>query len=137
MPSVPSPGKRLSNNSRVHLPNEQYIHRTHDEMCDLATQVERTGVSVQGIMNSSPLSHIVGFHLVDNIPVDYMHVGPEGVVKRMMNCWLKTSNHTKAYYINDDRRVGEVHEEAKEENSIITKHETQKPSSTSYAFVYF
>ena len=93
------PGKRLSNTSRVYLPNEQYIHRTHDEMCDLATQVERTGVSVQGILNSSPLSHIVGFHLVDNIPVDYMHIGPEGVVKRMMNCWLKTSNHTKAYYI--------------------------------------
>ena len=37
----------------------------------------------------------------------------------------------------DDRREGEVCEEAKEENSIVTKLKTQKPSSTSYVFGYF
>ena len=36
---------------------------------------------------------------MENIPVDYMHVGPEGIVKRMMNCWFKKSSHTKAYYL--------------------------------------
>ena len=68
-------------------------------MCDFAIEVERTGISEQGILNSSPLSCIVGFNLVDNISVNYMHVGPEGVVKRMMNCWFTKSNHTKAYYL--------------------------------------
>ena len=58
-------------------------------MCDIAIEVEHTGISEQGILNSSPLSYIFGFNLVDNISVDYMHVGPEGIVKRMMNCWFK------------------------------------------------
>ena len=75
------PGKRLSNNSRIYLPNEEHVRRTHEEMCDIAIEVERTCISQQGILNSSPLSYIVGFNLVDNISVDYMHVGPEGVVK--------------------------------------------------------
>ena len=50
-------------------------------MCDNAIEVEHTGISEQGILNSSPLSYIFGFNLVDNISVDYMHVGPEGIVK--------------------------------------------------------
>ena len=74
------PGKCLSNNSHVYLPSEKYTNGTHDEMFDLAIEVERTSISVQGILNSSPLSYIVGFNLVDDIPVDYMHVGPEGSV---------------------------------------------------------
>lgn len=58
-------------------------------MCYIATEVEFSDISVQGILNSSPLSQIVGFNLVDSIPVNYMHVGQEGIVKRMMNCWFK------------------------------------------------
>ena len=94
-----NPGKRMSNNSRVYLPDSDYIKRTHEEMCSIASEVELSGISVQGIKNSSPLTQIVGFNLVDSIPVDYMHVGPEGIVKRMMNCWFKKSNHAKPFYI--------------------------------------
>ena len=55
---------------------------------------------MQSILNSSPLSHIVGFNLVDDIPVDYMHVGPEGVDKTNDELLvLKKSNRTKAYYL--------------------------------------
>ena len=38
---------------------------------------------------------------------------------------------------NDDRREGELCEEAKEESSIVTKHETRKLSRTTCAFGCF
>ena len=44
-------------------------------------------------LHSTPLSQIIGFNIIDGIPVDYMHVGPEGVAKRLMNCWFGMSDH--------------------------------------------
>ena len=57
------PGKRLSNNSHIYLPSEEHKRRPHEEMCDIAIEVERAGIIFQRswacILNSSPLSCIV------------------------------------------------------------------------------
>ena len=53
-------------------------------------------------MHSSQLSHIIGFNIINGIPVDYMHAGPEGIVKRLMYRWFEKSNHMKGYYIGSE-----------------------------------
>ena len=93
------PGKRLPNNARIYLPDQEYMRRTHEEMCDIAMAVESSGISEQGILTSSPLSLITGFDLIEKIPIDYMHAVPEGIVKRLMNCWFNKSNHRKPFYL--------------------------------------
>ena len=90
------PGKRLRNGSRIYLPDHEYALRTHGEMCEIAVEVKRTGASEQGV---SSLSQLIGFNLIDGIPIDYMHAGPEGIIKRLMSCWFDKSNHMKAFYL--------------------------------------
>ena len=54
------PGKRLSNNSRVYLP-DTYTERTHAGVLSAAWQAEHTKSSVQGIYGTSPLAYTTDF----------------------------------------------------------------------------
>ena len=52
-------------------------------------EVEHTGISVQGILNSSQLSLIIGFDLIGSISIHYMHAVPEGFGCTMIDEQLK------------------------------------------------
>ena len=97
------PGKRLSNNARVYLP-ETHPDRTDDGVQAAATDAISTKTSVDGIMGKSPLTGVVD--LVDSIPVDYMHACLEGVTKMLLNCWTSTNNHRQPFYLG--RNVAEL-----------------------------
>ena len=90
------PGKRLSNNSRVYLP-DTYTERTHAGVLSAAWQAEHTKSSVQGIYGTSPLAYTTG--LVHSIPVDYMHCVLEGVTRWLMNSWFDSKHHVTPHYI--------------------------------------
>ena len=90
------PGKRLSNNSRVYLP-DTYIERTHAGELSAVWQAEHTKSSVQGIYGTSPLACTTD--LVNSIPVDYMHCVLEGVTRWLMNSWFDSKHHVRPYYI--------------------------------------
>ena len=97
------PGKRLSNNARVYLP-ETHLLRTHASIISAAQQALETGVAVDGIMQLSPLAAQLG--LVSSIPIDYMHQCLEGVIKMLLNYWVNSGNHGKPYYIG--RQINEI-----------------------------
>ena len=90
------PGKRLSNNARVYLP-EEHLERTHATIVDFAEQAIEDGTPVYGVMGLSPLSNTLD--LVCCVPVDYLHACLEGVVKMLLHCWVDSNNHRRPYYI--------------------------------------
>ena len=91
------PGKRLSNNARVYLPDTVYPDRTHAEVINDATIAEETNSPVRGIKYKSPFSSI--FDLVASIPVDYMHAVLEGAVRRLMKSWFSSQFHGTYFYL--------------------------------------
>ena len=90
------PGKRLSNNSRVYLP-DTYTERTHARVLSAAWQAEHTKSSVQGIYGTSPRAYTTD--LVNSVPVDYMHCVLEGGTRWLMNSWLDSKHHVTPYCI--------------------------------------
>ena len=90
------PGKRLSNNSRVYLPEEN-LERTHASVLDCAKQAIESAAPVCGVIGLSPLSDILD--LVCCVPVDYLHACLEGVIKMLLHCWIDSGNHREPYYI--------------------------------------
>lgn len=90
------PGKRLSNNSRVYLP-DTFTERTNAGVVSAGRQAEQTKLSVQGVYGISPLAFTID--LVTSIPVDYMHCVLEGVTKWLMNSWFDSKNHVAPFYI--------------------------------------
>ena len=71
------PGKRLSNNARVYLPETHIQHCHMVWMSDAAKAVRNSSV-VNGIYGISPLASILD--MVVSMPIDYMHAVLEGVV---------------------------------------------------------
>ena len=90
------PGKRLSNNARVYLP-EAHTLRTHDKWIADAAEAERTSSAVNGILRRSPLAS--DLDMVVSMPIDYMHAVLEGVVRRLTNQWFNSANHSMPYYL--------------------------------------
>ena len=90
------PGKCLSNNLRVYLP-EQHLNCIYVSIVDFADQVIKDGASVYGIMGLSPL--LKTLDLVHCVPVDYLHACLEGVVKMLLHCWININDHRRLYYL--------------------------------------
>ena len=70
------PGKRLSNNAHVYLPECTSSLRKHSEWVLDADKAERSSSAVMGITGKSPLMSSVD--MVALFPVDYMHAVLEG-----------------------------------------------------------
>lgn len=96
------PGKRLSNNARVYLPDEVYPERTHADVEDAAIKAENTKSCVQGVLGISPLASVLD--LVESFPVDYMHCVLEGVTKWLMKAWFDSKFHNAPHYIGLHKR---------------------------------
>ena len=77
------PGKQLSNNSRIYLPNTVYPDQTHSQILQAASEAVRSNTSVLGIYGQSPLANTVDFGQFYSI--DYMHCVLEGVTNWLMN----------------------------------------------------
>ena len=90
------PGKRLSNNSRVYLP-DTYTELTHAGVLSTEWHAGHTKSSVQGIYGTSSLAYITD--LVNSIPVDYMHCVLEGVTRWLMNSWFDSKHYVRPYFI--------------------------------------
>ena len=101
------PGKRLSNNARVYLPNSVYPERTHAQVIATAVEVERTCSCIQGVVGTSPLASTVD--IVASVPIDYMHAVLQGVTRWLMTSWFASKFHTVPFYIG--RRVQQIDRE--------------------------
>lgn len=106
------PGHRLSNNSRIYLPNVTYPDRTHTEILQAASEAIRSHTSVMGVYGLSPLASTVD--LVNSIPIDYMHCVLEGVTKWLMNAWFDSKHHAEVYYLG--RHVHQI------DKALINQH---------------
>ncbi len=50
----------------------------------------------KGVARRSPMSAVPGFHIIDDIPADRMHLVDLGIVRRMINLSYKVKGHTEA-----------------------------------------
>jgi len=91
------PGKRLSNNARVYLPNHVYPERTHADVLAAAMEADSTRSCVQGIFRASPFASTLD--VVASIPIDYMHAVLEGVTRWLMKAWFDSKFHAAPFYI--------------------------------------
>lgn len=91
------PGRRLSNNARVYMPDCMYPERTHSGVITAANQAEGSNSCVHGVFKTSPLASVL--NLVESVPVDYMHCVLEGVTRWLLRAWFDTKFHSRPYYI--------------------------------------
>ena len=92
------PGKRLSNNARIFLPEaSNHSLRKHSQWVLDADEAVRTSSVVRGITGKSSL--MSSLDMVASIPIDYMHAVLEGVVKRLIDLWFNSANHREAFYL--------------------------------------
>lgn len=47
----------------------------------------------------------IGFDLINGFGIDYMHCVLLGVMKKLMNLWLDSTNHSKEYYIKKPQQI--------------------------------
>lgn len=74
-----------------------HVHCKHHSLVTAAREAECDGVTVDGIVSTSPLASIVD--LIDSMPVDYMHAVLEGVIHTLLKAWFLTCNHGEPYYL--------------------------------------
>ena len=91
------PGKRLSNNARVYLPDTTYPNRTHDQVIAEGKKAEECNSCENGIFGLSPFSS--SLDLVNSVPVDYMHCVLEGVTRWLTRAWFDSKFHDSPFYI--------------------------------------
>jgi hypothetical protein len=88
--------------TRLYLPGYEYSLRTNESIVQDAGKAERDQEIVNGIKGHSILSGVV--NLATGFPTDYMHCVLEGVMKRLLEVWVK--GHTLGCYIG--RRLKEI-----------------------------
>ena len=81
----------------LYPPHVQYPLRTHASVLTDAQRAESSNTVVNGIFGTSVLS--ASLDVVDDVPVDYMHCVLEGVVKWLLNNWVKSENHRQPFYL--------------------------------------
>ena len=87
-PTCLHPGE-TKRHTRVYLPGTDYPLRTHNSIVQAGIQAKRDGEAVEGIKGKSPLASVID--LVNGIPIDYMHCVLEGVTKKLLETWMKSS----------------------------------------------
>lgn len=88
--------------TRLYLPGSEYSLRTNKSIGQDGRSAERDHKIVNGIKGRSILSGVV--NLATGLPTDYMHCVLEGVMKRLLEVWVK--GHTLGSYIG--RRLKEI-----------------------------
>ena len=92
------PGKRLSNNAHVFLPEASYYSlRKYSQWVLDADKAVQSCSAVRGITGKSSL--MSSLDMVTSFPIDYKHAVLEGVVKRLIDFWFNSANHREAFYL--------------------------------------
>ena len=79
----------------LYLPGCDYSLRTNESIVQDGGRAERDQEIINGIKGHSILSDVV--NIATELPTDYMHCVLEGVMKRLLEVWVK--GHTLGCYI--------------------------------------
>lgn len=134
------PGESFSRR-RVYAAGVNYAGRSHEMFIADATKASTDGTVVNGIKGSSPLTDLV--NLCDGVPVDYMHCVLEGVTKRLLEVWVKSTD--SAAYIGPSMRQVDIallmqhppHDFSRPPRSIIKHRKYWKASEFRNWLLYY
>lgn len=78
--------------------------RSHENIAEIYSKQKPPFNPVNGIKSISCMVRADGFDLVHGFGIDYMHCILLGVMRKLLNLWLNSSNHNKPYYITPKRQ---------------------------------
>lgn len=90
-------------NVRYLAGTNNYQLRTHKNVVDTYKKFRTTPIN--GIAGVSPMVAARQFDLVSGVSIDYMHAVLLGIMRKMLNLWLDSGNHTKDYYIKKPQQI--------------------------------
>lgn len=73
--------------------------RTHEDFIETYEKLNKSSNSVNGIKTISCLVGAEDFDLVNGFAIDYMYCVLLGIMGKMFDLWLNSSNHKNDYYI--------------------------------------
>lgn len=77
-----------------------YKYRTHDDIVGIYSQLKNKSEAIAGVQSMSCLIAAPDFDLIEGFSIDYMHCVLIGIMKKLLDLWYETKNHTQPYYIN-------------------------------------
>ena len=96
-PTCLHPGMSSSPGARVYLPGTIYPIRSLLDIRNAIAESKEQGNTIRGIKGVSPIAGYL--HLVNGIPIDYMHCVAEGVVKYLLVAWTDSKRHKEHFSI--------------------------------------
>lgn len=82
---------------------KKYQIRSHNDVIETYGKLKSNPIN--GIKRVSCMVAAKHFNLIHGFSIDYMHNVLLGVMKKLMNLWLDSRNHTKPYYIKKQHQV--------------------------------
>lgn len=73
--------------------------RSHESIIDIYSKQKPPFNSINGVKSISCMVGSEDFDLVQGFAIDYMHCILLGVMKKLLDLWLNSTNHKNAYYI--------------------------------------
>lgn len=97
--------KNSASKSVVRFVARENQARTHDDTLKTYLKLKSANGSVNGIKSMSCMVAADAFDVIEGFSIDYLHFGLLGVVKKHMDLWTNSKNHTEPYYISKKRQV--------------------------------
>ena len=100
------PGRTLTLGPRSHthiypfiVDNPSEPLRSHQQTLEDIQHYLSSGTIQNGVLGPTWLGTLKNYDLIRGTSIDYMHCCLLGVVRCLLNLWLKSSNSTKSYYV--------------------------------------
>lgn len=77
--------------------------RSHADFIDIYNRLHST--AIKGIKKVSCMIAAPHFNLVNSFSIDSMHCVHLGVMKKLLNLWLDSKNHSKPFYITKKHQI--------------------------------
>lgn len=86
---------------------DNYELRSHENMVRIYAQLKNE--PIKGVKRMSCMVAANGFDLINSVSIDYMHCVLLGIMKKLLNLWLDSTNHNMPYYIEKRHQIALSH----------------------------
>lgn len=78
--------------------------RTHEDMIETYSKLKSSSRPINGVKRISCLVGATDFDLIHGFSIDYMHCILLGIMDKLLDLWLNSTNHKQPYYISPKKQ---------------------------------